>query len=463
LFAAPSRRPDAYRRIAARRRCLASFVSCLAILGPWPLAEAQLVDRRPESRRDESPLVPPRVGLVDRTRSSMPEWLAMLVEVLAGGQVAPGRGWFEKGVSRTRFGWEPVAARLDRDRDGSIVREEYPGPEADFRRLDRDRSGKLNPADFDFPANALARSRSRMILSFADRDKDGKVAGEEYDRMVFLAARDELTRQRYFADAIEEVVAAHEDSGRKGIPFLGLSDFRETVDLAAARKGLEVIPNPDGETEVATRSTLVKALLNRDIGSPRPGPSPGDRGPDFTLPTDDGRARVTLSKLVGPRPVVLVFASSTDAAFRGEAGSLEKLFRLYRDRAEFLLVYVRESRPSDGWASRRNALAGVALAQPTEGRTRARAAQDCRRRLGLGWPTVVDSMDDRVGILYSGMPDRIYLLDTRGNVAYRSGRGPFGFKPDELEQSLILLLQAGAAPAAGPPDPGPPTLIEPRR
>jgi hypothetical protein len=62
---------------------------------------------------------------------------------------------------------------------------------------------------------------------------------------------------------------------------------------------------------------------------------------------------------------------------------------------------------------------------------------------------VVDTVDDRVGLLYSGLPDRLYLLDPRGSVAYKGGRAPYGFKPDELEQSLILLLSAEAAPPAG--------------
>jgi hypothetical protein len=31
-------------------------------------------------------------------------------------------------------------------------------------------------------------------------------------------------------------------------------------------------------------------------------------------------------------------------------------------------------------------------------------------------------------------------LDRDGRVVYKSGRGPFGFKPHEMEQSLIMLL-----------------------
>ena len=54
---------------------------------------------------------------------------------------------------------------------------------------------------------------------------------------------------------------------------------------------------------------------------------------------------------------------------------------------------------------------------------------------------LVDTIGDTVGARYSGMPSRLYLIDHRGRVAYKSGRGPFGFKPAELEHSLILLLQ----------------------
>jgi hypothetical protein len=53
---------------------------------------------------------------------------------------------------------------------------------------------------------------------------------------------------------------------------------------------------------------------------------------------------------------------------------------------------------------------------------------------------MVDEMDDRVGRAYSGMPDRMYLIDRKGRIAYKGGRGPFGFKPGELEQALVMLL-----------------------
>ena len=55
-------------------------------------------------------------------------------------------------------------------------------------------------------------------------------------------------------------------------------------------------------------------------------------------------------------------------------------------------------------------------------------------------PLLVDEMNDRVGHAYSGMPDRIYIIDPSGRVVYKGGRGPFGFKPREMEQSLVMWL-----------------------
>ena len=39
-------------------------------------------------------------------------------------------------------------------------------------------------------------------------------------------------------------------------------------------------------------------------------------------------------------------------------------------------------------------------------------------------PVLVDELNDPVGHAYSGMPARLYVIDGRGMVAYKSGRGP---------------------------------------
>lgn len=137
------------------------------------------------------------------------------------------------------------------------------------------------------------------------------------------------------------------------------------------------------------------------------------------------------------------------------------MHRRYGDRVQFLAVYVREAHPIDGWRMASNDRQGVALLQPTSDAERIAAAVQCSGRLEMDMPVLVDRIDDRVGNAYSGMPDRLYVIDRAGKVAYKGGRGPFGFKPGEMEQALLLLLME-EEPAAGAQPRQPPAAGEPR-
>jgi alkylhydroperoxidase family enzyme len=101
---------------------------------------------------------------------------------------------------------------------------------------------------------------------------------------------------------------------------------------------------------------------------------------------------------------------------------------------------VREAHPTDGWRMASNDKAGIAIAQPLTFDERNKVAEKCCSVLEISMPLLVDALDDRVGHAYSGMPDRLYVIDPAGLVAYKGGRGPFGFKTDEMEQALIMLL-----------------------
>jgi alkylhydroperoxidase family enzyme len=119
----------------------------------------------------------------------------------------------------------------------------------------------------------------------------------------------------------------------------------------------------------------------------------------------------------------------------------------YGDRVEFLGVYVREAHPTDGWRMKSNDKAGITIAQPITKLGREAIAGECCSALKMTIPLVVDDIDDRVGHLYSGMPDRLYLIDKNGRIAYKGGRGPFGFTPGELEQAIIMNQLEEIAPA----------------
>jgi hypothetical protein len=113
------------------------------------------------------------------------------------------------------------------------------------------------------------------------------------------------------------------------------------------------------------------------------------------------------------------------------------------------MVYVREAHPTDGWRMVTNDRVGVSVPQPRTYDERATVAQSCGRRLGLSFPMLVDTIDDAVNDRYCGLPSRLYLIDRAGKIAYKSGRGPFGFDPAEMEHSLVLYLQEEEASRGG--------------
>jgi hypothetical protein len=126
---------------------------------------------------------------------------------------------------------------------------------------------------------------------------------------------------------------------------------------------------------------------------------------------------------------------------------------------------VREAHPIDGWRMESNDRVGVAVAQPKSHFQRVDVATQCHDLLEMSMPVLVDGTDDRVGRAYSGMPDRLYVIDRQGRVAFKSGRGPFWFNPAEMEQSLVMMLLEELPPPAHAQErgSGPRKLTPPRK
>ena len=46
------------------------------------------------------------------------------------------------------------------------------------------------------------------------------------------------------------------------------------------------------------------------------------------------------------------------------------------------------------------------------------------RKLGVKFPAVIDGFENTTELAYTGWPDRLYLIDAEGKVAYKSKPGP---------------------------------------
>ena len=117
-------------------------------------------------------------------------------------------------------------------------------------------------------------------------------------------------------------------------------------------------------------------------------------------------------------------------------GSLQEMWRRYQDRVDFVVVYIREAHPEDGWVVNPNREQDIRVQDPTTDAERGEVAASCALRLGIEMPVVVDRVDDAIARAYGALPDRLYLVGRGGRIVYQGEPGPFGFKPDDLGQAI---------------------------
>ncbi len=100
------------------------------------------------------------------------------------------------------------------------------------------------------------------------------------------------------------------------------------------------------------------------------------------------------------------------------------------------MVYIKEIHPTDGWQVKENEQDAVLFAQHRTMEERVEVGQACMLKLALEPPAVVDEMDDAVARNYAAVPERLYLIDSDGRVAYKGGMGPMFFRPDDWANAI---------------------------
>jgi Iodothyronine deiodinase len=113
-------------------------------------------------------------------------------------------------------------------------------------------------------------------------------------------------------------------------------------------------------------------------------------------------------------------------------GELEEMAGRYAEQVAFLVVYIKEAHPEDGWVLASNRAEGIAVHDPASPSER----EACAVRLELRMPVVIDGMDNETARQYGGWPDRLYLIGRDGRIAFQGEEGPSGFKPEELERAI---------------------------
>jgi hypothetical protein len=103
-------------------------------------------------------------------------------------------------------------------------------------------------------------------------------------------------------------------------------------------------------------------------------------------------------------------------------------------------VYIREAHASDGWQIPSNVKDDVVFASPKTNDERSEIGRMCVVKLGIKFPAVIDGMDNSTEQAYTGWPDRLYVIDRNGRIAFKSPPGPFGFHPEGVAESLKKLV-----------------------
>jgi hypothetical protein len=118
------------------------------------------------------------------------------------------------------------------------------------------------------------------------------------------------------------------------------------------------------------------------------------------------------------------------------------MYERYRDRGNFLTVYIKEAHALDEWQMDANEKESVCYPQPKTLAQRVAIANDFVNRFSYRVPLAVDGMDNMANVLYAGWPERFYIVDEKGVIVFKGKPGPFGYHPEEVESWLAMRFPA---------------------
>ncbi len=105
------------------------------------------------------------------------------------------------------------------------------------------------------------------------------------------------------------------------------------------------------------------------------------------------------------------------------------------------MVYIREAHALDSPWPMGGKNGAPIVEDPVTYGERKDVAQRCQKALDMSPMTMlIDGIDNEVGDAYAAWPDRLYLVDKKGKLAYVGGPGPFEFSPDQLEDAIRVEL-----------------------
>jgi len=130
---------------------------------------------------------------------------------------------------------------------------------------------------------------------------------------------------------------------------------------------------------------------------------------------------------------------------------IENLYKAYKDKIQFFLVYIREAHPlrrkstsqrDDHKRPSTGKRRGINIPQHKNIEERVVAATRCIQGLKLSLPTLIDDMKRTYEGKYGGFRAGTAIVDIDGKIVF-SSQGARGCQPKKAEKLLKVLLANG--------------------
>ncbi len=119
---------------------------------------------------------------------------------------------------------------------------------------------------------------------------------------------------------------------------------------------------------------------------------------------------------------------------------LVEIYNELKEKVVFFCVYIKEAHPLDGWVLPVNTAESIEVQSPSSIEERAQIASACMLRYDFPFTMLIDNINDEAEEKYRSEPDRLYVIDKEGKVAWKSDLGPFYFDVESWQKEIKSLI-----------------------
>lgn len=161
------------------------------------------------------------------------------------------------------------------------------------------------------------------------------------------------------------------------------------------------------------------------LGRSNNAPHVGELAPDFRLTDSTATKTVSLYDLCEEGPVVVFFGSGTCGVTCGRAMDMKGLAESFGKKITFVMIYVREAHPRDGFSLQPFSV----IDDPLTIEKRTHEAASWKKQFKMPFQVLIDDMMDTTAARWASWPVRLFVVSNKRKVVYAGAPGPWYCKP----------------------------------